>query len=307
MTGPNAARSLALIPIVLSALLMLLVASPSAAFTNVYFFGDSLTDTGNNGPADIAPPASLQIPYGYDPDRWTNLGGSIWSETFASSLGYAAVADSDGGTNYAVGGARADEMAGQVSQFSTDVGGSADSNALYIVWAGGNDLLQGFDTATTVTDVTNAIMSLSALGAQNFLVGNVPNFEPLAPGSGPLGGFAPIPAGADLWATQFNGQLSTALAGLTGLTVYEYDAHAFLDPILADPVGSGYSQGLNLCVNDANCIAGIGTGDFVMHDHLHAMSGIHDQIAAGALAIIPEPSTALLLGLGLGALGMRRS
>jgi len=291
------------------ALITVALATPAAAgaatFTDVYFFGASESDTGNNSPIDGSP--TFPGTFGYDPDRYTNAGGSLWSEVFAAGLGLgaAAIASSDGGNNYAVSGAKADDLIVQISAFSAAVAGTADSTALYSVWAGGNDMLLGDDPASTATEVTSAIVALSALGAQNFLVMNMADFSPLAPGGGPLGPIAPIPAGADVWASDFNSALSLALAALSGVTIYEYDAAAVINALISDPAGNGFSAGLALCSEDTDCINGIGTADFLMMDHVHLMSDAHQLIAAGALAAVPEPSTGLLLGFGLAAIGWR--
>jgi len=280
--------------------------SIAASFTDVYFLGDSLSDTGNNGPVDVGP--VLPGTYGYDPDRWTNAGGTLWSEGFSAGLGFggAAVASSDGGHNYAAGGQRADQLSLQISALSADEGGTLSSTALYAIWSGGNDLLQGESAASTVTDVINSILSLSVLGAENFLVLNMVDYSQLAPGTGPLAGTLPIPAGADIWATDFNNGLSSSIASLSGVTVYEFDVASLINGIFADPTGNGYAAGLAPCSLDANCVNGIDTDNFVMMDHVHLMSGPSSLVATGALAVIPEPSTALLLGLGLAAIGLRR-
>lgn len=156
-------------------------------------------------------------------------------------------------------GRRADELPLQISALSADRGGALDSGALYALWAGGNDMLQGQSAASTVTDLINAVLGLSA-----------------------------------------------SPAGLSGVTVDEYDVASLINGIFADPVGSGFSAGLALCTEDLDCNDGIGTEDFVMMDHVHPMSGPGDLIAAGALAAVPEPSTALGVSLGLAILGVRR-
>ncbi len=300
--------------------LLLALAFPNgaSAFSDVFIFGDSFSDVGNNGPSAI-PPALIDLVgvWGYDADRWTNAGGTLWSDSLASQLGVpaAAVPSSLGGNNYAVGGARADELTGpggQITNYGTSVGNSADPNALYIVFAAGNDLLQGQDAASTITDVIDAVLALDAMGANHVLVGNLPDFSPLAPGSGPLATppqGLPIPATAAAFTSAFNSGLATALAGITGPNIYELDVAGVLDPLLADPVGNGYAAGLSLCVDDPLCIAGSGQSQYLMFDHVHFMSDPHDLIAASVMAAIPEPSTALQLGLGLlvaGGMGRRR-
>jgi phospholipase/lecithinase/hemolysin len=271
--------------------LLLLPASARGAttFTNLYFLGDSLADTGVFGPADVDALTTLQLvsSYGYDPNRWTEAGGTVWAESFAAALGNTAISRTDGGTNYARGGARSDQLAEQIAQLAADSGGAADPNALYVVWAGGNDLIQGYETAHAVSSIVAAIEQLRSLGATTFLVGNVRDNGPLAPGTGPLASIVPIPPNATEWASEFATELSAALSTLSGVTIFAFDALAFHAPVIADPVGHGFSAGLALCVNDPDCVAGIGVDAHLMFDHVHLTSAGHELLAQGVLDALP--------------------
>ncbi|MFZ1430400.1 MAG: SGNH/GDSL hydrolase family protein, partial [Geminicoccaceae bacterium] len=86
-----------------------------------------------------------------------------------------------GGTNHAVGGARAvggpNELRTQVRGYLAERGGRGEPRALYTVWAGGNDILAagfaadpdvvGRDAAAAVGE---AIAALGAAGARTVLV-----------------------------------------------------------------------------------------------------------------------------------------
>ena len=96
---------------VLPALLLSLfasVAAPSASaaqFSNVYIFGDSLSDAGyyRGFLAAAGVPSSLVAIMG----RYTTNPGPVWSELVAQYYGFtAAPSNVSGGTNYAQGGAR---------------------------------------------------------------------------------------------------------------------------------------------------------------------------------------------------------
>src|SRR5690242_18427537 len=117
-------------------------ASPAgAAPTSIYAFGDSLSDTGNVnastfGILPLSPYAS---------GRFSN--GPIWIDRVASALGTQATPSLTGGNNFAYGGATTGGNVPPGVTFQTldylarqGVNG-ADPNALYIVYAGGNDVL----------------------------------------------------------------------------------------------------------------------------------------------------------------------
>lgn len=142
----------------LAAVALLLTSTAYAAdFEQTYFFGDSLTDSGTY----IIQQSPLET------GRFTVDPGHVWSEDLASHYGANAapyglfLPDSDndsgehmvvkkGGSNYAQGGARVDERPGvgilnampiskQVDTYLNEQG-QADSNALYSVWGGANDV-----------------------------------------------------------------------------------------------------------------------------------------------------------------------
>jgi phospholipase/lecithinase/hemolysin len=155
------------------ALFAILIAGFSAAaspFSALYFFGDSLTDTGNVYKATSAlnrwtfglVPKEPAAPY--VGGRFSN--GPVWAEEVAARLGHPGDARPAGmsmgtfgqvggtGNNYAVGGARTDYggalglldlaiptgIAEQVDFYLGRTSGIADPSALYFIFGGGNDL-----------------------------------------------------------------------------------------------------------------------------------------------------------------------
>ena len=151
-----------------------LSAGASAAYSSLYIFGDSLSDTGNNafvfdvvGASQGFPPGTLRTPvptpdntfiptYPYATPvggRYSN--GPVWAESFAAALGLSATASNLGGTNYAYGGAVTGPLGNpnpfasfpanfplslttQVATFLAQ-NPQAPANALYVVDGGGND------------------------------------------------------------------------------------------------------------------------------------------------------------------------
>lgn len=282
------------------AFVLTLGAAPAFAFSDVFVFGDSLSDAGAFGHllGGVACPAAP-----YDGCRFSN--GPTWAENLATSLGNSAdtAYAPGGGTNYAIGGERSDELfasgtainGGQIPDFSSDVGGIADPNALYIIWAGGNNFLQDdppgtFDPSASAADIVQAVTDLSVLGAENFLVANLPINDP--------------------WAFSFNTALSSGLSTLSTtdptLDILEFDTLSVLLGATLNPAAFGLTNVLDPCVD-----AGAGTvcanpNEYLLWDTVHPTARGHEILSDAALAIVPEPGTATLLGLGLVMIAGRR-
>jgi phospholipase/lecithinase/hemolysin len=125
------------------------VALPASAqtYSQTIFFGDSLTDSGSFRPGLI----QAVGPSGALLGKFTTNPGLVWSEYVAGFYGGNSTPANQGGTNYAVGGARTGTNGaspfGAIPSLTTQInahlaanGGRADSNALYTVWGGANDL-----------------------------------------------------------------------------------------------------------------------------------------------------------------------
>jgi outer membrane lipase/esterase len=121
----------------------LLVSSTAAAtdFSKVVVFGDSLSDNGN---------LSLALAPGQQPPfRFTTNPGTVTIENVANGLQTPIAPSLVGGTDYAWGGAgvlsnspgtpsSVPTLTGQVNAYLA--AGAADSNALYSIWGGANDI-----------------------------------------------------------------------------------------------------------------------------------------------------------------------
>jgi phospholipase/lecithinase/hemolysin len=171
--------------------LALAIAAAGAPISSLYFFGDSLSDTGNVLKATSALSdrtlglVSEQPAAPYVGGRFTN--GPVWAEHVAERLGHSGDADAAGlsmgwfgqlggtGNNYAIGGARSGEggalgfldfavptgMATQVDFYLSRTGGVADSGGLYFLFGGGNDLRD----ASRIADPTERRLAAQQAGA----------------------------------------------------------------------------------------------------------------------------------------------
>jgi phospholipase/lecithinase/hemolysin len=298
------------------------VTSFAIPYSNLYVFGDSISDTGNMyaATAGILPPS----PY-YDQGRISN--GPLWVEQLSPRLGlpyqqatnyswlgagtgYNNAWDLDGPTGVDFWG-----LSDEIDYFLTASGGMADPNALYVVWAGPNDFLSITDPtqipgaiANGVNNIATAVATLNSIGAQHFLVPNMPDLglTPRASMSGLVDSLSDL-------TTAYNGSLDLALMSL-GLDIITADTAGLMRDIVADPFMYGLTNASDACFNELVLYAG-GIPDvcsdpqnYLFWDTLHPTTAGHSLMAnlfAEALGV-PEPSSYVLLLFGLTILvGMR--
>lgn len=302
----------------------------SLPYSSLYVFGDSLADTGNNAvffdslssPGALRTPTPLAGPsipfFPYAPSN-TYSNGKVWVDYLADSLGLSSLASSLGGTNYAYGGARTGpdtppsfppSLTEQVAMAFGTPGAVAPGSALYVVEGGGNDARDVLDAAlnggnvtqliqTYVSNIANILMTLWTMGADQFLLWNVPDIGKIpAVNSGAASGLVSV----------MNQSLGYALAQLpSDLTdgVHLFDAFAAFNDLVAAPGDFGFTDVSSACATSAACIADP-TGVFFW-DGIHPTSAGHQMLASLVLAELPEPGTIMLLFIGLfGVLVVRR-
>jgi thermolabile hemolysin len=150
---------------------------PSSPIDQLIVFGDSLSDTGivfqaTGGAYPPSPP--------YFQGRYSN--GRVWVEYLADRL---QLSSSTQLINFAYGGATATASSGSVPSLLSQVESfitaqpQINAQALYVIWAGANDYLQGAQSDAPAEAVTQAIAKLSAAGATRILVANLPNLGQL--------------------------------------------------------------------------------------------------------------------------------
>lgn len=199
----------------------------AVGFSQIFVFGDSLSDIGNVFDATGVPPSPP-----YFQGRFSN--GPVWVEYFASNLGLSSKQQ----TNFAFGGATtgidntgAPNLPGlsqQIKDF-TAANLKADLNALYVVWAGANDYLVNNVTnpSVPVTNLTNAVTSIATANAKNIIVINLPDLGKL-PG---IRGDSQISTELSTLTAFHNSGLSATLAALSqqlGINIIPFDIRACL-------------------------------------------------------------------------------
>ena len=295
-------------------LLLVVFAGPASAFSALYAFGDSLTDTGNV----FALTAGANPGSPYFNGRFSN--GPVWIETLASNLGLSINPSLLGGTNYAFGGAvtgptltsATPTLTQQLGLYNTAHASLADPNALYVVWGGGNDVRALGNPigamGNAVTNVEAIISTLAGEGAKNFLVANLPDvgLTPDAIAGGPA-----VQAIVSGLSTSFNNQLGTDLPGLAsglGVNISELDVYSFLNGVIANPGAYGLTN-----VN-SRCYTGPTTGggtvcatpnQYLFWDGIHPTAVAHAALGAYATSLVPVPPAWLFFS-ALSALGIVR-
>jgi phospholipase/lecithinase/hemolysin len=238
-------------------------ATPFVRFSDIVGFGDSETDSGNaflasslldNTAPNPSPP--------YFAGRWSN--GPNWIDYLSRSRLLAkryivGVAPSlERGPNYAWGGARTGDssrvpsLIDQVRRYLITRDFKADPRALYIIWAGGNDLrdvLNGQVAAVTavaqaVDNIALAIRRLQRTGAVHIVVFNLPNLG-LAPAVNQNPKLVEAATGLT---DAFNQALTNALHDLPRVMLF--DLYRLAEEAISNPEAFGLVNVTDACIGD---------------------------------------------------------
>jgi outer membrane lipase/esterase len=297
--------------------LKIAVAQP---YSDLFVFGDSLSDTGN---ILIATEGNIPVSPPYFMGRFTN--GPVWIEGLAERFGLQVAPSLAGGTNFAFGGAETEQEVEGLFEAEVDVFipslrlqvlnflasdfidnpfDGADAEALYIVWGGPNDLRKAMmagttdpnaDAQTAVDNLAAAIRQLADAGAKIFLVPNLPNLgeTPESRGLGPEA----MALATDL-SIRFNTALNTALDTIEGEsdgTIFRLDVFTLLEEAVADPAAFGFTNVTTPCLTGDPFMGGLPCATPEVHlfwDAIHPTTVAHAILADHAF-MITAPLTPL--------------
>lgn len=279
-------------------------APQTVTYSNIYAFGDSLSDAGNDYVASdgVLPTSAI-----YSDGRFSN--GPVWVQDLAADLHLAALTPSlNGGADFAYGGAEAGQeplhdvlpidLPSQLAQFLAD-DPNPSANALYTLSIGANDVIDAIaayaknptgavaDVKAAVNDETTFLRGLAADGARHFVILNVPDL-----------GKTPEEAGnasvASMLSRLYDTQLTAAVHTLTvsdHLDIHLLNAYGLIDQAVAHPEKFGLTN-VTQPVWTGNFYdpfsgtlraTGAAQDKFLFFDHLHPTETGHMAIAALAL------------------------
>ena len=255
-------------------------------------FGDSLSDVGTvfRATGGMYPPNPT-----YFQGRYSN--GRVWVEYLASRLHLS----SKQTNNFAYGGSTTGSdspsetlrernalvpgLLTQVQSF-TQTHQQTNPNALYVVWAGANDYLQGESGATIpVENVKRAIASLAGVGVKKILVANLPDLGQL-----PATRTRPNSASLSALTQAHNQGLRRALKLLSQqystLQIVTLDANALYREAMTNPAAFGFTNVISACLSGSRVCDN--PDQFLFWDGIHPTTAAHRILGEAAFSALQD-------------------
>jgi len=269
-------------------------------FSKVYIFGDSLSDTGNL--------ASIfgELPAPYYKNRITN--GPVAVDTLTNKLGDTAEASlhligPSVGHNYSVAGASASgneaiDLDTQIMSFQANHGYIAPSDALYVIFIGGNDIRAAlYETDQIIAEsiiktaknkIRDAIKSLKQAGARSFYVINAPDIASI-PETSLMASALNNPellSRASYLSNRFNRKLHRMIERLEEnhkINISEFKLDKLFSKVLDNSNKLGFTNKKDACFSSVtytfhpDCNYGLNIDQFVFFDEIHPTARVHSM------------------------------
>jgi len=248
----------------------------------MYIFGDSLSATGTLSQATIE---TYLLKQGYSQGRYSN--GPVWIDYLASDLHLASSQINNSARGGATTGSEGNSLVpGLLTQVQLFVQTERQTkpNALYVLWAGANDYLQGVSNATVpVENITQAISSLANSGAKTLLVANLPDLGQL-PATRSGTNSARLSALTDAHNQGLRRALKLLSQKYSHLQIVTLDTNALYREATANPAAFGFSNVTSACLSGAGSCSK--PDQFLFWDGIHPTSAAHRVIAKRAFSIL---------------------
>jgi phospholipase/lecithinase/hemolysin len=252
--------------------------------TELYVFGDSLSDTGMvfRATGGMYPPNPT-----YFQGRYSN--GRVWIEYLAESLHLSSKQTNNfaygGSTTGSVGNSYVPSLLNQVQSF-TQTHQKTNSDALYVLWAGANDYLQGVSSANVpVKNVTTAINSLTDVGAKKILVANLPDLGQL-PATKNSTNSVNLSALTQAHNQGLRRSLKVLSQQHSDLEIVQLDANALYRDAIANPAAFNFTNVSSPCLSGSRTCGN--PDQFLFWDGIHPTAAAHRIIGETAFSMIQE-------------------
>lgn len=285
--------------------LSLPIGTSAQPFSNLFVFGDSLSDTGNL--AALPDFAFLNSPP-YD-KGFSNGDRAV--EVLAKSLGLMVnpslhLIGQSAGTNFAVAGARARETSPidlpvQIGSFLLNNGSTAPSDALYVVFIGGNDVRDARDAANkhlakqyiwdAAKSIDLSVRTLAAAGAKAIMVVNVTDLGAIPESL--QSGNKKFSERATGLTEQFNRLLSRKMNRIEhdlGIDLVEFNLFQFFRLAIKDSIALGFTNKQDECFSSVTFMFNpdCNFDKFVFFDEIHPTKRTHERTGRALFAVVPE-------------------
>ncbi|MEH2312134.1 MAG: SGNH/GDSL hydrolase family protein [Nostoc sp.] len=252
--------------------------------TELYVFGDSLSDTGMvfRATGGMYPPNPT-----YYQGRYSN--GRVWIEYLGESLHLSSKQTHNfaygGATTGSVGNTYVPSLLNQVQSF-TQTHQHTNSDALYVLWAGANDYLQGVSSATVpVKNLTTAINSLTDVGAKKILVGNLPDLGQL-PATRTSTNSVNLSALTQAHNQGLRRSLKILSQQHSDLEIVVLDANALYRDAITNPAAFNFTNVTTPCLSGSTICSN--PDQFLFWDGIHPTAAAHRIIGETAFSTIQE-------------------
>lgn len=287
-------------------------------FSNIFVFGDSLSDTGNLATLAIYSPGAAEYKFLNDaPYQHGFTNGPTAVVQLAKLLDLPPLTPSlyllntISGTNFAVAGARAAgnnpiDLNTQVGAFLANQGGSAPVDALYILFIGGNDI-RDMRNATDLRagysilekaeqNISNNLSLLIASGAKHIMVVNSPDISKLPETQALAANNPSLIQRASLFTQAYNKSLAETVTDIekhTGVDIVLFDMLTLFNKIVDDNHAFLFTNAKNACYSSVGfvyypiCDASQ-LDAFIYFDEIHPTRRVHERIGRAMFALVPE-------------------